>query len=77
MRDEYHFTALELAPAAPEFSVEFNEIDRAFIFVGPPEILDVTELGIDQNKASWTKQGAHSPVIHANVAIQEPGRLAE
>jgi hypothetical protein len=77
MRDEYHFTALELAPAAPEFAVEFNEINRTLVFIGPTGILDLTEFGVYKNQASRPKQGAHSPVIHANVAIQEPGRLAE
>ena len=37
--------------------VELNEIDRSFIFVRRAGILDVTQLGIDQNEASGTKQG--------------------
>src|SRR5690242_5640580 len=77
MRSQNEPASLATAPAAPVAFANLNKVDWSVIFVGPTRILNVLQLGINQNQAAGAKQRVHSPVVQSHVAVNMPGGLTK
>ena len=67
MRDQRQPSGIAAAPAAAETLTQFDKIDGALIFVCPAGIVDLLQLGVNENKGSRAEQGIHPPVIQPDV----------
>jgi hypothetical protein len=70
VRNQYHFPAFALAPAASELAMQLNEVNGPLILVRPSGILDLPEFWIHQHQASRAKKRVHSSIILSYIAIE-------